>query len=55
MLKHLMGVLGGLLAVWGTGFLYEAATSPYAQWWIEGVAGVARWVATAMIYRRWFR
>lgn len=54
-LKHAMGVLGTLLAVWGCGLVYTALTAPYAVWWDQGAVGVALLLGALAIYRRWFR
>ena len=51
-IKHAMGVVAAILAMWGAGFLYTAATSPYAVWWDQGTMGVLCWIVAAVIYRR---
>lgn len=55
LLKHAMGVVGTLLALWGGGLIYTAVTATYAVWWDQGVVGVAFLIVALLIYRRWFR
>jgi hypothetical protein len=55
MIKHLMGVVGVILAAWGFGFLHTAFFTSYGVWWDQGTMGVACWIGAFAIHRRWFR
>jgi hypothetical protein len=55
MIKHLMGVIGVLLAIWGFGFIYTAITASYAVWWDQGTMGILCWIGALAVYWQWFR
>ena len=48
------GIVGIILAAWGVGFLYTAATASYAVWWDQGTMGALCWIGGLAIYLRWF-
>lgn len=54
-MRHIMGVLGVILAVWGIGFLHTAFFTSYGLWWDQGVVGTVCLAGAATIYWRWFR
>jgi hypothetical protein len=51
-MKHVMGVIGVLLAIWGIGSVYNAAVDIE---WLQGVFGVACLGGAIIIYRIWVR
>jgi hypothetical protein len=55
MIKHLMGVIGVVLAVLGIGFFHTAFFTTYGLWWDQGAMGVLCWFAALGIYLHWFR
>jgi hypothetical protein len=53
MLKHPMGIIGALLAVWGAGSICAFMVS-YVSW-LQGVFGAICLVCALGIYWVWFR
>jgi hypothetical protein len=51
-MKHVMGVIGVLLAMWGIGSVYNAVVDIE---WLQGAFGVACLGGAIAIYRIWFR
>jgi hypothetical protein len=49
MTKHIMGVVGAILSLWGIGFIYTAGVDPIAVWWDQGTIGLACLIGALVI------
>ena len=54
-LRHLIGVAGGALLLWGAGFAYILVTAPSSTWQDEGVKAAACVALAGALLHRAFR